>query len=209
MKHLTHAGTSACALTLGLILAACGGDDAAAPNSGGNAPPAATSNESISEEHHAADVEFAQGMIPHHRQAVRMSELAADRARSEDVQVLAAQISAAQGPEIETLTAFLEVWGEQSPGDDSMGDMGGMDRRGMDMAGMMSPKRMTELESVRGAEFDRMFLQMMINHHEGAVEMARAEQADGVNEQAVELAVRIEATQTEEISRMRDLLRII
>lgn len=212
MKQSTRVGAAAGVLGMALVLAACGGDDAA-PNGAGGAPPAATSSGAISQQHNAADVEFAQGMIPHHRQAIAMSELAADRAQSEDVKALAEEISAAQGPEIETMTSFLEAWGEKVPDGDSMGEMGGMDHGGdMNMGGMpgmMSPQQMAELENVQGAEFDRMFLQMMISHHEGAVEMARAEQVDGVNEQAIDLAEQIEATQTAEISRMQDLLSII
>jgi len=74
---------------------------------------------------------------------------------------------------------------------------------------MMRPQQMTELENASGAEFDRLFLQMMISHHKGAIEMARAEQVDGQNPQAIELAKQIESTQIEEIGRMQSLLPII
>ena len=189
-------------LTLALTLSACG--DGASSTSGSGAPPTAIEASEISQEHNAADVEFAQQMIPHHRQATEMAEPAADRAESEDVKALAEEIIAAQQPEIETMTAMLDRWGQSMSGD---GPMGGMDMGGMN--GMMTPQQMTELENASGAEFDRLFLQMMIVHHEGAVEMARAEQVDGKNPQAIELAKQIESTQTEEIARMQGLLPII
>ena len=190
-------------LTLALTLSACG--DGASSTSGSDAPPAAPVEASeISQEHDAADVEFARQMIPHHRQATEMAELAADRAGSEDVKALAEEIIAAQQPEIETMTAMLDRWGQSMSGD---GPMGGMDMGGMN--GMMTPQQMTELENASDAEFDRLFLQMMIVHHEGAVEMARAEQVDGQNPQAIELAKQIESAQIEEIGRMQGLLPII
>ncbi len=192
-------------LTLALTLSACGGGDGASSTSGSDAPPAAPVEASeISQEHDAADVEFARQMIPHHRQATEMAELAADRAESEDVKALAEEIIGAQQPEIETMTAMLDRWGQSMSGD---GSMGGMDMGGM--TGMMRPQQMTELENASGAEFDRLFLQMMISHHKGAIEMARAEQVDGQNPQAIELAKQIESTQIEEIGRMQSLLPII
>jgi len=191
-------------LTLALTLSACGGGDASS-TSGSGAPPAASVEASgISQEHNAADVEFARQMIPHHRQATEMAELAADRAESEDVKALAEEIIGAQQPEIETMTAMLETWGQPMTGD---GSMEGMDMGGT--TGMMRPQQMTELENASGAEFDRLFLQMMISHHKGAIEMARAEQVDGQNPQAIELAKQIESTQIEEIGRMQSLLPII
>ena len=85
--------------------------------------------------------------------------------------------------------------------------MSGMDHSGMDsMPGMMSADDMAELEDAQDATFDELFLTMMVEHHEGAVEMARAEQKDGKNADAVELAEEIEVAQTEEISTMRELL---
>lgn len=152
-----------------------------------------------------ADVSFAQEMIPHHRQATEMAEMAASRTENADVLELAEEIAAAQGPEIETMTGWLESWGEDVPED--TGSMSGMDHSGMDsMPGMMSADDMAELEDAQDATFDELFLTMMVEHHEGAVEMARAEQKDGKNADAVELAEEIEVAQTEEISTMRELL---
>lgn len=155
--------------------------------------------------HNDADVTFAQQMIPHHQQAIEMAELAETRAESQAVKDLAADIEAAQDPEIETMTGWLESWGEDVPAD----SMSGMDHADMstdDMPGMMSEDDMADLEAPPGAEFDQMFLTMMIEHHEGAIEMARTEQADGEYADAIELAEAIETAQTEEIQTMQGLL---
>jgi uncharacterized protein (DUF305 family) len=160
-----------------------------------------------------ADVEFAQGMIPHHRQAVEMAALAPTRAEDLQVKKLAAQIKRAQDPEIRTMSAWLRSWGEDVPGDkgEDHGMDHGMDHGEMDMdehmPGMMSGEQMSELETAKGAAFDRMFLEMMIEHHEGAIEMAETEQRDGKNAAAKKLAAKIEKSQTAEIDQMRKLLR--
>lgn len=198
MNARSRIATFGAAVTAVLALAACGGEDTSNTGSGGVPAPAVEASE-ISREHNEADVRFAQQMIPHHEQAVEMTDLAAERAESGDVRALAEEISAAQQPEIETMQAMLETWGQaMSEGQGGM-DMGSMQ-------GMMLPQQMTELANASGAMFDRMFLEMMIAHHEGAVEMARAEQVDGQNPQAKELAKQIEATQVREIQEMQDLL---
>ena len=166
-------------LALGLALSACGGSET---------------------DHNEQDVTFATEMIPHHAQAVEMSELAAENAESQGVLDLAADISAAQDPEIEQMSGWLEEWDEPIP-DTDMGAMSGMD-----MAGMMSPEEMDSLGAATGAEFDEMFLTMMVEHHEGAIEMAQTQQSDGENAEAVELAETIEETQTSEIETIRELL---
>jgi len=178
-----------------LTLTACGDDTDSAAGSAG---------------HNEADVTFAQDMIPHHAQAVQMSKMAIDNADSEEVRALAEDISAAQAPEIETMTGWLEDWDEEVPdtsmmsGD--MGDMEGMDMEDMDMPGMMSSEEMKGLDAASGSDFDQMFLTMMIEHHEGAIEQAQTEQADGESAEAVDLAAEIEQAQTEEIATMEDLL---
>ena len=182
----------AAATTLMFTLAACGGTDAAA---GGG--------------HNDADVTFAQQMIPHHQQAIEMADLAETRADSQEVKDLAADIEAAQAPEIETMTGWLEDWDEDVPESGMSGmDHGGHDMSGdsSEMTGMMSAEDMTALAAASGAEFDQMFLTMMIEHHQGAIEMAQTEQAEGEFEAAIELAEQIESTQTTEIEAMQDLL---
>ncbi len=189
-----------------IVLTGCsGGGDA----SGVGASP--SSAETPSEESAAfndADVTFVQGMIPHHRGAIEMSQLAEGRAEDPRVLDLANRIEAAQEPEIETMTAWLEEWGEPLPEDS--GDMGGMDHGSMDTGGMdmegMSAEDMAALEAASGAEFDRMFLQMMIAHHRGAVAMAQTEIAEGSNPDAVALAREVVDTQDAEIQEMEALL---
>lgn len=174
-----------------LALAACGGEEDSP--AGGSA------------EFNGADVTFASEMIPHHQQAVEMAELAADRALSSEVRQLAEDIEAAQGPEIETITQWLADWGQEAPsGSMDHGDMGHGDSQ--EMPGMMNEAEMAQLEQSDGAAFDRMFLEMMIGHHRGAIEMARTEQANGENPDAVALAEQIETDQEAEIEKMEQLL---
>lgn len=156
--------------------------------------------------HNDADVTFAQEMIPHHQQAIEMADLAESRAESQAVKDLATDIEAAQGPEIETLTAWLESWGEDVP-DDGMSGMDHGDMSSDDMGGMMTEDEMADLETAAGAEFDQMFLTMMIEHHEGAIEMAKTEQSEGEFPEAVDMAKEIQTTQAEEIQTMQDLLK--
>lgn len=147
-------------------------------------------------DHNQADVSFAQGMIPHHRQAIEMADLAESNALSPQVRDLAAQIKAAQGPEIATMTSWLEEWGE--PVAAEMGGHSGM--------GMMDEAEMGDLDAATGAEFDRMFLEMMIEHHRGAVTMAERELEEGQFAPAMELAQNVIDSQNAEIEEMEGLL---
>jgi uncharacterized protein (DUF305 family) len=200
---------AALTLTAGLILTGCASNDESPTGDGFN----------------DADVAFAQQMIPHHQQALEMARLAGTRASSSGVKELAAAIADAQDPEIETMTGWLETWDEKVPTDsatamghdlDDMEDMDNMDNMDGDgdgddassegMTGMMSDQEMADLEDASGRNFDEMFLRMMIEHHEGAVEMAQTEQAEGEYAPALELAEDIETAQTTEITTMRELL---
>ncbi|MEV3981509.1 DUF305 domain-containing protein [Nonomuraea sp. NPDC049758] len=186
-----------------VLLTACGANDTASTA----APEAATASatESATESAGAqpsqqsfndADVMFAQMMIPHHQQAVEMADLAAQRAKDPEIKKLAADIKAAQDPEIQTMKGWLTEWGKPVPS-------GGM---GHDMPGIMSAEDMKKLDGAKGAAFDRLFAEQMIAHHEGAIEMARTEQASGVNPQAKELAKAVESTQQAEVAQLRKLL---
>ena len=178
-------------MTALLTLTACGGE--------------ADTSTASNAEFNDADVSFATEMIPHHQQAVEMAELAADRAQSQAVQQLAEDVEAAQGPEIKTMTQWLKDWGQETPsGSMDHGDMGHGDSQGM--PGMMDEAEMMQLMKSDGATFDQMFLQMMVEHHEGAIEMARTEQANGENPDAVALAEQIETDQKSEIAKMDELL---
>ncbi|MER7013580.1 DUF305 domain-containing protein [Saccharopolyspora sp. NPDC000359] len=193
MKH-TRALAAAISAAATVALAGCGSQDT------GSAPPQAPASQQQAASN-AADVAFAQGMIPHHQQAVEMSRLAPERAHSPQVKDLAKQIEAAQGPEVETLTGWLRDWGADPAPSTDHGSMGHGD-----MGGMMSAAEMEQLAQVQGAEFDRMFLELMIKHHEGAVAMARTELADGQSPAAKQMAQQIIDTQQAEIDTMRGLL---
>lgn len=198
-RVFTAAGLSVAAL---LTVAACGNAPTGSQPTAG-APPPATS---AANEHAAADVAFAQQMIPHHRQAIAMAELAPARGASPKVRDLATQIKNDQGPEIATMTSWLQGWHAppalDEPGGGSV--MGGMDRAAM--IGMMSNQQMSQLVNSSGPAFDRLFLQLMIAHHQGAVQMATTELGNGRNPDAKNLATTIQRGQTAQIATMRKLL---
>lgn len=156
-----------------------------------------------------SDVTFVSGMIPHHQQAVVMADWAVKRASDPRVQALAKRITAAQGPEIATMTSWLKAWGQPVPDAyDPDSTHGGHAMEGMDMGsdGMMSAADMNALKRASGTAFDQTFLSQMIEHHEGAIEMAKVETRSGTNTSAVKLAGRIAKAQTAEIAEMKDLL---
>jgi uncharacterized protein (DUF305 family) len=157
----------------------------------------------------ADDIAFATNMIPHHQQAVEMSAMVTERSTNPEVIKLAAGISAAQGPEIETLKVLLVQWKEGGSGDDTSGaspSPEGHDGHGMNMQGMIDDATMSRLEALKGAEFDELWLQSMIDHHRGAIEMANAEIANGANADAKNLAQQIVAAQQAEIGQMKQML---
>jgi uncharacterized protein (DUF305 family) len=148
----------------------------------------------------ADDVAFATNMIPHHQQAVELSALVPDRSTDPELIELAKQISAAQQPEIETMKVFLVQWKENP--DTSSGHGG----HGSTMQGMVDEATMTKMESLKGTEFDTLWLESMISHHQGAIEMAKAEIANGENVDAKGLAQTIIDTQQAEIGQMNQML---
>ena len=155
-----------------------------------------------------ADVTFAQEMIPHHEQATEMSSLAPSRTDNAAVLDLASRIKAAQSPEITAMKGWLKDWGKSESGSEHSGHSSHMDgMEGMDaMPGMMSDAQLDRLKRSKGAAFDQLFLTMMIEHHEGAVAMAKTEQSQGKNADAVDLAETIRGDQTIEIGEMKRLL---
>ncbi|MEV7129520.1 DUF305 domain-containing protein [Streptomyces sp. NPDC093260] len=221
---LRRSAALAAATTAALVLTACGGGaDSASPSRSAHSGHGATADAATPSTgrtgHNAQDVTFAQQMIPHHRQAVAMADLAPTRARSQQVKDLAAQIRKAQDPEIATMTGWLQAWGARVPESDASGTAGmpGMDHSGHPgsghsaasmpaMPGMMSDADMSGLEKMSGDVFDRAFLRMMIDHHEGALDMARTEQAKGAYGPATALAKSIAASQSAEIAGMRKML---
>lgn len=191
------AATAALTLASLLVLAGCSGGT----TSGGSMPGMDHGSSSAAPAQSAnaneADVMFASMMIPHHKQAIEMSDtLLSKDGVDERVTTLAEQIKAAQAPEITTMEGWLKDWGADSS------DMAGMDHNG----GMMSENDMQTLEQATGTEAARLFLQQMIEHHRGAIDMAEQEVSDGQNTDAVALANNIVKTQTSEISTMEELL---
>ncbi|MFE6337669.1 DUF305 domain-containing protein [Streptomyces sp. NPDC057798] len=198
IRRATAVSTAA---TAALVLAACGGNGSgSAHNNGHDASPSASASAPAQEgDHNAADTAFAKGMIPHHRQAIEMADLAATRAESAEVKKLAEEIKKAQDPEIKTLSGWLTSWGEQVPAE-------GAGHEGHDMSGMMTAEEMKQLKSASGKAFDTAFLTLMIKHHEGAVAMAKTEQAEGTYQPAKDMADQIITSQSAEIARMNTLL---
>ncbi len=184
-------------------VAACSDDDhsgmdmSAASTSGDSATTGAASNEQAP--FNDADVSFAQRMVPHHQQAVEMADLALADASRADAAVadLATRIKAGQDPEIVLMTGWLEDWGQPMAMSD--GDMSSME-------GMMSDEDMEALATAAGADFDRMWLEMMTAHHEGAIAMAETEKSEGVSANAIALAGEIIAAQQAELAEMQSLL---
>lgn len=157
----------------------------------------------ISADHNDADIMFAQMMIPHHQQAVEMSEmLLAKEGIPAQVVEFAQGVIDAQGPEINRMNAMLEAWDQQP-----VTDSGGMDHGKMGgMSGMMSQEDMAALEEAQGTEAARLYLEQMTTHHEGAVDMARDEVADGQNPHAITLAEQVISDQEAEIAQMQQML---
>ena len=192
---LLAAGTLATAL----FLAGCTGTSMEGMDGmNGNEPSTGMSAEATDVDFNDADATFAMEMIMHHQQAIEMSDvLLAKNDVAPEVISLAERIKAAQQPEIDTMNDWLASWGRET-----MGSMGSMDS----MGGMMSEEDMTALEDASGPAASSLFLEQMIVHHEGAIEMAQAQVTDGQNPDAVELAQKIIDDQTAEIAEMEQLL---
>ncbi|MEV7795049.1 DUF305 domain-containing protein [Streptomyces sp. NPDC087512] len=145
----------------------------------------------------SADVAYARMMIQHHAQALEMTALVPGQAESGRLKKLAERIAAAQGPEITAMKGWLTAHGQKETG-------GGHDHGAM--PGMATPEQLAELRAARGEDFDRLFLTLMITHHEGAITMATDVKSQGNNVQIEEMADDVVAQQTSEIVRMRGML---
>ncbi len=226
--------TAAAALAALVVAAGCSN------SSGGGAPeqsttaasPTAQASTPAGEAHNQADVMFAQHMIPHHQQAIEMSDMVlAKQGIDPQVTELANQIKAEQGPEIEEMQGWLAQWGipqmPMSPGMPGHGNMpmpsGDMPGNGSTpttsgmpgmpgmsgmpgMAGMMSEQDMAALQNAEGVEASKLFLTQMIVHHEGAITMAQNEIKDGQYPATLELAKVIAVDQQKEIDTMKGIL---
>lgn len=198
-KKLRTAALVAVPLATALFLAGCAGNGDSMPGMDHGGGSSSAPSESAEADFNMADSMFAMMMIPHHQQAVEMSDMILAKSDvDQQVLDLAQQIKDAQQPEIDTMQGWLDDWGMSA---DDM-DMGDMDHGG----GMMSEEDMAQLEAATGADAARMFLEQMIEHHKGAIDMAETELADGKNPDAKELAQAVVDTQSAEITTMEDLL---
>jgi uncharacterized protein (DUF305 family) len=183
-------GAALATLTSFAVLTGCASSDTA---SSGHA----TSTMSAPAPHQAgynqADVTFAQGMVPHHEQAIAMAKLVDGRTRNAKVVDLAARIQKAQDPEIQQLNGLLKEWGAAPSGEHSA-------------HGPMSGEDLAKLGQAKDAAFDRQWLEMMVEHHEGAIEMAKTLLQQGSNAEVKALAQKVIDGQQAEITEMRALL---
>ncbi|GAA2214341.1 DUF305 domain-containing protein [Nonomuraea monospora] len=158
------------------------------PQEAATAVPSPTAN--------AADVKYVQDMIVHHRQAVDMALLAPNRAASVKLKNLADRIQDVQGPEIQYMSSWLREQEQTVPGHHARHD---------GMPGMATPEQLEALTAAKGAEFDRMFLQLMISHHLGAIEMSKQVLIGGSHIRIEELATDVSVEQAAEIRRMQQI----
>lgn len=196
MRLTSRLAIPAASAVLILALSACGsGDDSHSTMPGAGTTSSSTADGTTTAS--SGDVEFAQMMIPHHEQAVEMADLAlSNDTASPEVKALAGQIKAAQDPEIQTMQGWLSQWGASQ-------SSGSMDHGS---GGMMSDDDMSSLMGASGPEFDQMWLTMMIEHHEGAIEMSQTQLDEGTNPEARALAEDIIDAQQSEIELMNEML---
>ncbi len=196
-SRITRIAALFIALFAALLLTSCSGSD--------EHTEAHATDESVSTAQpagfNADDHAFATNMIPHHEQAIELAAMAPTRSTDPALIALAAKISAEQEPEIRALRVFLVQW-DENPEDNASHGEGGHSA----MAGMVDEATMTKLQSLQGAEFDKLWLQSMISHHQGAIEMAKAEVANGQNEDIKRMAQTMIDAQQAEITQMNQML---
>lgn len=202
-----------------LALAACRGDAGEGavrtvqPGAPGEATRLLTVEEAAALEHvthTAADVRFMQGMIPHHAQALEMAALIRERTDHEGLRLLGRRIEISQRDEIAWMTRWLERRDETAPMVGA-GHAHGLGEGDL-MPGMLSREEMAALAAADGAEFDRLFLEGMIKHHQGALMMVAelfGSPGGGQETEISRFAADVDADQDMEILRMRDLLNRI
>ena len=173
----------------GLLAAALLGGAAACGSHSEHAPPPAASAG-----HNSQDAMFAQMMVPHHQQAITMSEHELAAGADPAVKDLATTIKQAQAPEIQQMRGWLAAWRAPATAEHHHG------------AGVMAPEQMDAFQNASGPGADRAFLEMMIEHHRGAVDMARTEQQAGKDPGAKQLATSILESQQNQIAQMQRML---
>ena len=197
---MSHKNRITAALVTGtLLFTACGGEshDMSDMSNTPTGTEVTTSGSSFNDD----DVMFAQMMIPHHEQALELADMALDPTlmASEQVKALASQIKAAQDPEIDLMTQWLSEW------DQPLMDMS--EDHSMTMEGMLSVDELSALGQMNGEEFDQAWIQAMIAHHKGAIEMADTVKAEGESALVQELADAIIQAQKLEIDTLELLLQ--
>lgn len=212
-KQVLKVALTGLAVGTTLGLAGCGSNDAGGMGGMNPSSPAssqmsqmpstmasASPSASTAGQFNAADVMFAQMMIPHHQQAVAMSDTLLKKSGvSAETTALAKEIQAAQQPEITTMQGWLTAWGH-----DMGGGMGGMNHGSDD--GMATDAEMKQFDQTDGTAAEKMYLEMMTKHHQGAIAMAQTETKNGKNTDAVALANNIITSQQREIATMKKLL---
>ena len=205
MKHPRALKTGLVALALAATLGLTGCSDTTpsrtTPSSSAPAAAGPSASTSVPAEFNSSDVMFVQMMLPHHEQAVAMSDtLLAKSGVTPDVTALAEQIKAAQQPEIDTMKGFLAAWGQQEMGS----GMGGMNHGSDD--GMATDAQLKDFDQADAKTGQKTYLQLMTAHHQGAIKMAQTEVDNGKNPDSIALAKNIITTQQREIGVMKDLL---
>jgi uncharacterized protein (DUF305 family) len=204
LSRITRIAAVLIAFCVALVLASC----SASQEHAGDHPTEESVSTAQPPGFNADDHAFATNMIPHHQQAIELSAMVPEHSTNPELVALAAKISAEQEPEIKALRVFLVQW-DENPDDDASqgghGEEGGHGGHGA-MAGMVDEATMTKLQSLRGAEFDTLWLQSMISHHQGAIEMAKAEVAHGQNEDVKRMAQGMIDAQQAEIDQMKQML---
>ncbi|MCI4660158.1 DUF305 domain-containing protein [Cryobacterium zhongshanensis] len=185
---------AATALAAAIALSAC---SAGATTAGGANASASSAPAASTAAFNDADVSFAMPMVDHHQQAITMAQAMLDKTGVDPrVTALAEQIKAAQGPEITMMSSWVTAWGATAT------NMPGMDMS----SGSMTDGDMAALDAATGPAADKLFLEQMIQHHQGAIDMANVELKDGQNPDAQALATKIIADQTAQIKQMQDIL---
>lgn len=229
-RPLRTAVTAALAVAcLGLAACSDSDDDASAAPSAQRAPnvvqPGAPGEDSVRLDatvmpsvapapHTEADVAFMQDMVNHHAQAIVMTSMVEERSDNDDLRLFVERMDITQVGEIELMQQWLEDRGEDAPAwDPVFGAQGGhsdgmMMMDGDLMPGMATEDEMAELEAAEGEEFDRLFIELMTRHHQGAITMVQELFAEGGGEEmnVFQLAGHIESDQNIEIDRMRTML---
>jgi uncharacterized protein (DUF305 family) len=208
LKKLTVLSALLAAMSL---VTACGNDDEPEQHQ-------KTQTAANGDKFNDADVTFATDMVQHHAQALKMVDMTMGRDLDPQVEQLAEQIRTAQVREVETMVDWLTAWDKPVPatvqdhanahgdGDMGMDDMETDDMETDEKPGAMTNQEFDDLETTKGDEFQTMWLEMMVRHHEGAIEMAATEEADGEFADAKAMAKSIQASQQEEIDLMQGLL---